>query len=153
VIRLYDSNGLLVKSTAYSSSFPWPQEANGNGKTMELLSSTGRMNTPQNWFAGCLEGSPGEDYDPACGEVSVNDMRDSETEWTFGPNPASQQIQITGLSENSRLEVIDGMGKIVISQYFTTANGFVDVSNLSSGIYVIRAASGTQSSTKVLVVN
>jgi hypothetical protein len=80
-------------------------------------------------------------------------MRDSETEWTFGPNPASQQIQITGLSENSRLEVIDGMGKIVISQYFTTANGFVDVSNLSSGIYVIRAASGTQSSTKVLVVN
>lgn len=153
VIRLYDNAGLLVKSTAYSSSFPWPQEANGNGKTMELLSSAGRMNTPQNWFAGCLEGSPGEDYDPACGEVSVNDMRGSETEWTFGPNPASQQIQITGLSENSRLEVIDGMGKIVISQYFSTANGFVDVSNLSSGIYVIRAASGTQSSTKVLVVN
>jgi hypothetical protein len=120
---------------------------------MELLSSAGRMNTPQNWFAGCLEGSPGEDYDPACGEVSVNDMLDSETEWTFGPNPANMQIQITGLSENSRLEVIDGMGKIVISQYFTTANGFVDVSNLSSGIYVIRAASGTQSSTKVLVVN
>ena len=153
VIRLYNSNGLLVKSTAYSSSFPWPQEANGNGRTMELLSGGGRMNSPQNWFAGCLEGSPGEDYDPACGEVSVENLENGTTEWSFGPNPANLQIQLTGLPTNTTIEIFDGMGKMVFSQYFTTHSGTVDVSKFTQGVYVIRARGGNQVSSKTLVVN
>jgi hypothetical protein len=56
----------------------------------------------------------------------------------FYPNPVSEQIWLTGVSE-STIYIVDMMGRI-ISQYNYQPNLVIDVSHLPSGIYFIQQA-------------
>jgi hypothetical protein len=64
VIRLFDESETMVFSMVFNDQFPFPTEADGLGYTLELLDPQGRYNEGQNWFAGCLLGSPGGPFDP-----------------------------------------------------------------------------------------
>lgn len=66
VIRIIDEAGRLFTSTCYNDTAPWPLEADGLGYTLELENLNGNLSDGNNWFAGCLEGSPGTAYDPLC---------------------------------------------------------------------------------------
>ena len=69
VIRLYrpeSLDGKLQYSVVYDDTLAWPAEADGGDKTLELLSETGIMDDGDNWFAGCLGGSPGQAYNATC---------------------------------------------------------------------------------------
>ncbi len=61
------------------------------------------------------------------------------------PNPASDQIQITGYDEN--VEIHDMNGKLVVSQRFDVFDGNVpqtiDLSGFSNGIYFVRSGEQT----------
>ncbi len=61
-IKLFDHNQNLKAELHYSSSYPWPGGAEGNGQTLELKSPYNGQNDPFNWFCGCLGGSPGFSY-------------------------------------------------------------------------------------------
>jgi hypothetical protein len=37
LIRLYNGNGVLIDQVLYDDSGPWPEEADGNGPTLELI--------------------------------------------------------------------------------------------------------------------
>jgi hypothetical protein len=70
-IRLFKPDNDLYISCKYNNSSPWPILADGKGATLELLSPTGDLNDPANWFSGCLGGSPDGPY-IACPCSSVN---------------------------------------------------------------------------------
>lgn len=70
-LRLFDHTGALYLSFTYSDLAPWPITADGGGYTCELLSQTGDLNDGNNWFAGCIGGSPGRAYSPLL-SVPVN---------------------------------------------------------------------------------
>ncbi|MCX6274785.1 MAG: CotH kinase family protein [Bacteroidetes bacterium] len=62
LLHLYDYRDTLYKSVFYSDQLPWPEAADGKGYTCELIDPNGDLNDGNNWFAGCLHGSPGRAY-------------------------------------------------------------------------------------------
>jgi hypothetical protein len=91
VIRLYDNDGILQVSVAYSNAIAWPQEPNGGGTTLELISASEIMNSPSNWFSGCPNGSPGVNYIFGCG-VGVDELENQL--FTIAPNPGSDDVKL-----------------------------------------------------------
>lgn len=60
-VRLYNAQGKLVDSVAYDDHAPWPVEADGQGKTLELLSDQWDNVLAQNWRASQQTGgTPGQ---------------------------------------------------------------------------------------------
>lgn len=66
VIKIFDAEGRLFISVCFNDTAPWPLTPDGGGYTLELLDTGDNVNDGNNWFAGCLGGSPGMAYDPAC---------------------------------------------------------------------------------------
>jgi len=61
-LRLYDYKDSLYLSSTYSDQVPWPESADGDGYTLELINSNADVNDGNSWIAGCLHGSPGKAY-------------------------------------------------------------------------------------------
>ncbi|MBK9320044.1 MAG: T9SS type A sorting domain-containing protein [Bacteroidetes bacterium] len=78
-------------------------------------------------------------------ENELIEGKESLLDLQIGPNPASDQIQISGYDE--RVEILDVNGKIVDQFNFNTFEGtspqHVDISELQNGIYLIRSGDQT----------
>ena len=60
LIRLYDRDGLLVDSVVYGDGSPWPEEADGDGPTLELRHHGLDNSNPDHWMASLATGgTPG----------------------------------------------------------------------------------------------
>jgi hypothetical protein len=59
LIRLFDSNGTLMDKVEYDDSDPWPEGADGNGSTLELMNPKLDNAIGTNWSASEGHGSPG----------------------------------------------------------------------------------------------
>lgn len=64
-----------------------------------------------------------------------DDKENDGKECTIFPNPASEYIMITGLEYNTQIQIITPQGKILFDDMY---KGRVDVSFLSTGVYIIR---------------
>ncbi|HXR82453.1 MAG TPA: lamin tail domain-containing protein, partial [Saprospiraceae bacterium] len=121
VIRIYDASGKLQLSICYDDSDPWTSEADGNGYTLELDDPDAILNNPQNWFAGCLGGSPGGPYNSDCIAVAVQPVSTS-IEWNIFPNPVDRQLTIQMEVETEGIiKVTDVFGRIIAQQPLTSA--------------------------------
>lgn len=137
VLRLYDNNGVIQFSVIYNDELPWPTEADGGGKTLELADITGIMNDASNWFAGCPEGSPGIAYDPDCGVVVF--INDPALSVSVYPNPADDYFIVESDIAILSLEIMDLSGKVI---YEMTANNslktIIPTSYLDNGFYLMK---------------
>lgn len=137
-LRLFDASGKLNFSVVYDNSTPWPTSADSGGYTLELNTIHGHMNDGSNWFAGCLEGSPGEAYDPSCG-TGVREI--SSDTFTFHLiNSLSDDkvyIEISGIESYSteNFSVFDIYGRRILSLPILNKKAEVDISQIPSGIY------------------
>jgi hypothetical protein len=144
-IRLYDETGKEQFGMHYQTTFPWLQEPNGFGYTMELVDSTGVFSSFENWFAGCLHGSPGS-YFSSCITTQVQETDLFESAVVF-PNPTNHElfVQFLNLETDVQwIQVADLSGRRV-SLPFQRLNGSLvvaDVSQLSSGVYVVYTSRG-----------
>lgn len=145
IIRLFDAQGKLVYSLAYRSDGYWTTEPDGGGKTLELLSATGIMNDGQNWFAGCIGGSPGRVYSAACDMLDVAAAA-NENETAVYPNPFSSQTRIEiknrmiADGEGISIELTDAMGRAVrkmsvVAQGSDAISIPVERGDLVNGVY------------------
>ena len=139
IIRMYDETDVLQLSVAYSNSPNWPQEPNGLGTTLELVSASGIMNDADNWFSGCPNGSPGREFLPGCG-VGLSSL--DEVLFTIAPNPGSDQVFISS-EEMGEIKLIDLNGQILLSQEKTTEKTQLDVNHLKAGLYFIQLNGAT----------
>lgn len=84
-ITLYDAVDQPIESLGYSDSIPWPQCADGHGRTLERFDYAEPANDPRNWFDGCMFGSPGQAWQ-ACDpplvfhEINYNPPMDAATD-------------------------------------------------------------------------
>jgi hypothetical protein len=69
-LSIFDASNSPVLQMTYSDQIPWPQAADGFGRTLELANVTADPNLPGSWFHGCVGGSPGAPYSP-CPEAVV----------------------------------------------------------------------------------
>ena len=75
-----DNDSIIIKNPAgrviincrYSDDFPWPETADGYGRTLEKNEMMIYPTLPSYWFAGCINGSPGSAYSP-CNENPIID--------------------------------------------------------------------------------
>jgi beta-glucanase (GH16 family) len=69
----------------------------------------------------------------------------------YFPNPTSDFVTITSNQSIEKIEIHDLLGNMVLNT--STNTNKVDVTNLSKGIYLITAYSGSEKSTKKIIIN
>ena len=119
-LRLFDNNGNSLVSMSYSNDPPWPVDADGTGKTIELSDPYGDLSDGSNWFSGCIGGSPGGPYEE-CDTVNIKELKQSLEECYVFPNPFSNQttLQFNGLqSDQILLKLFNIHGNLVREQKF-----------------------------------
>ncbi len=73
-LTLYDQNSYFIFNFLYSSEYPWPQGANGGGRTLEHRGINSTYNNPSNWFEGCIGGSPGRAYGRCRQDLNITEI-------------------------------------------------------------------------------
>lgn len=68
-LRIYNVNNQLVYFVKFNDSNLWHPKASATGKTIEYRS--GDPSRPQNWFVGCIGGSPSKVYTPCYNDSIV----------------------------------------------------------------------------------
>lgn len=122
-IRLFDNNDLLISQVYYKTTFPWPTLLEGSGKTLELLDIEDELSDGNNWFAGCVGGSPGRSYFD-CASAGLDDLN-SKTALTIYPNPVTDMLSILFSSlykTDAELVIYDLQGRIVKKELFGQIN-------------------------------
>lgn len=75
--------------------------------------------------------------------LSVSELA-SQKQITIYPNPASDYILISGIQKGASISLSDINGKQLIKQIIPTAASSVDISSLSSGIYILSVSTERQ---------
>ncbi|MEP7323829.1 MAG: CotH kinase family protein, partial [Saprospiraceae bacterium] len=60
VVKLYNAENVFVDSVSYKDKTPWPQPADGDGPSLELISANLDNNLPASWHASGGNGTPGK---------------------------------------------------------------------------------------------
>ncbi len=100
-IRLFNSGGSLETLVHYFDSIPWPKAADGIGRTLEIIDPNSDPNTPDNWFVGCMGGSPGYAYstcepDIVFSEINFNpDSLNNNGDWVELWNVSEASIDLS----------------------------------------------------------
>ncbi len=71
------------------------------------------------------------------GTCTANHPELLQTNLVIYPNPTTSMLQISGLTGNGQLEIIDSFGKSLLSFPYHTESIEIDVRHLSTGIYFI----------------
>jgi hypothetical protein len=117
-LRIYDASSILKISVHYSDTIPFPVEADGDGYTLELKDSLGKMNDGNNWFAGCKGGSPGKYYTDLCGFPTYENDDEQKSFFTLSPTITDYQTTLQYFTNRSNLRIsfYDITGREIYSQ-------------------------------------
>ncbi len=138
-IRVYNYRGEEWVNIPYVDESPWPGNSDGTGRSVEWMEEAVNQALAFNWFSGCPDGSPGEPYDPLCGQVSVIEQ-DPQTEGSMYPNPANTEVWLEMNNHVQEVTITNALGAIVwkTTQENTSKLSF-DVSSWSAGAYTVKA--------------
>ena len=139
-VVVYNDSGELMDSVYYLPGLPWPEEANGHGPALELISPELDNAMPENWHAFPGYGTPGKTnhYISRVGQQGVPAML------TVYPNPATDRLSVR--LDHPSLKVIsvriyDLQGILRIEHDAPGKAGAFsfDISRLHSGQYLLLA--------------
>ena len=104
--------------------------------------------TIQHCFGTC-------DYDGTCNSVVIppTGLKDRINNVLIYPNPANNNLNISSAEIIQRVEILDIVGRKVISKTLNSYNYQLDVSNLNSNVYFINYTINGVINTKKVVVN
>ncbi|MDQ3190528.1 MAG: CotH kinase family protein [Bacteroidota bacterium] len=156
-IKLYKYDKSLYLSVTYSGSLPWPVQANGQGRTLELKDPIVSLDLGTNWFAGCNGGSPGLAYNTQCSTNIENQFTDGPFNLKVWPNPSSDIITINIISSKENLRdmsfaMYDFTGNEV-KKISSITNGqlILNRNEFSPGIYIIKIGNGESFDTEKII--
>ncbi len=81
-----------------------------------------------------------ESTDAECLATGINDL--SGAAISLQPNPTSGLVQLVGTTKGDLVEVTDMTGRLIGSTTLEADNGTIDLSAMTSGIYLLRTAGG-----------
>ena len=171
LVRLFDSDGLLVDSFTYQDDSPWPVEADGDGPTLELLHYSLDNADPMNWRASIpMGGTPGRVNSVFAPPTFVASETDEGTPRSFNllqnyPNPFNGETHIAfhlPRAEHLSLEVFSLTGQLVTTlvegvyragRHRIPWDGRNDRrESVGSGIFFYRLTTETSQSTRTMVL-
>ncbi len=148
-VRLYDAGGLLMAQVRYYAVPPWPGMADGTGRTIELRDDRGELSDGNNWFTGCLGGSPGKPYQD-CDSLGITTNSPLIPSLCIFPDPVSDLLNARFYSPECtkmQLCIHNSTGKIVKSAYYTDikqGNNTIELSvrDIPAGVYLAILTAG-----------
>lgn len=163
LVRVFDAEGLLIDSVTYSDDAPWPEEADGNGASIELIDASSDNTLATSWQASVDHGTPGSEND-----ASVSSEEDQVEAVSLNlrnyPNPFNPTTTIsfslnTDSTEDTEIIIYNSKGQKVKkfsdlkNQNSVEWNGKDQNNNpVSSGIYFYKLKSGNVSQTKKMLL-
>jgi len=150
-IRLYNKDGLLIAQVRYFAVPPWPTQALGTGRTMELYDYAGELSDGNNWFNGCIGGSPGRRYQ-ACDSVGIVSHKMPDQALLLFPVPVSDNLFVGFYASEDHeftYQITDIAGKNILTGNFNTVpSGYnrysIPAGDLPPGVYLVRLSSKTR---------
>jgi hypothetical protein len=140
LLRVYNSEEVLIDTVHYGVDLPWPPEPNGNGPTLELKQWYYDNALPESWAASAGYGTPGEQN----GYIVKNpETRFEKLSFTIYPNPVGDEaiLQVTSnhsLNEAS-VEVFNSFGeKVMTLSGITGTRISLNCRDLPKGLYMCR---------------
>ncbi|MCU0431645.1 MAG: CotH kinase family protein, partial [Cytophagaceae bacterium] len=113
-ISLFDYNDNLLGAVPYDDVSPWPFQADGYGKTLELKDPELNWNDPSNWYAGCVGGSPGTKHREPCQLINSSvELVDIKRSIFLYPNPGDGHFTIEGINPGSNLSIYNSIGTLL----------------------------------------
>lgn len=103
-VRLLDRKGATVFQSTYDDEAPWPCTPDGFGRTMERKDGINDPEQPDNWFDGCIGGSPGEAYSPCEDDIIISEINYHSADiadagdWFEIKNQLSATVDLSGWS-------------------------------------------------------
>jgi hypothetical protein len=144
-VNLIDNSGELEAFVDYDNNYPWSVEPDGNGSSLELVSTEMQNYTVLNWTASqALGGTPG--YENTVTSI-IKSIEQIPNEYNLSqnyPNPFNPSTTISySIPErtNVNLEIFNILGENIVKLVNRVQNAGVysvtfDASHLSSGIYI-----------------
>lgn len=159
VLRLYDVDGKLFQVMHYDNAVSWPQGADGNGYTLELVDYNGDLSNGSNWTIGCPEGSPYTGIINPCPVLSINESEKIASTINVFPNPSNGLFNIhfeeEELSSSKiQINIFNYIGQNVFSEIFPpyTEDIQIDFSTNPKGIYILKLLMDGVSIEKKIIV-
>ncbi len=158
LLRLYNSGGELIDHVLYDDKEPWPTEPDGDGPTLELISSELDNALPESWQSSEDYGTPGRKNSEPGTSVDRTILSEYITMSVY-PNPVEHFLHITIESRQDtqyKLYIANQLGqKIELKTNIVFMQGknelHIDLSNLSSGVYYLIAETLMESSAIMVI--
>lgn len=133
--------------TTYSSAYSvdngttWTVIDSGSDPTLYQRTSIAFLNPTTGWAGGFVDGTAGTGgiYKYTGAALSIGDIAANNTKFKAYPNPANNELNISGLAINE-VAIYDLLGKQVLNQKFAAQDqATLNVSSLQTGMYVLTA--------------
>ncbi len=165
-INLYDPDGNLVDFVSFSPDAPWPADASGTGKTIELTDPFSDNNDGKNWKSANSGGTPGTRNSQSVVSDSTGELPGSRCSISCFPNPFSDYTTLrvrVSVSGRYKIEIFNVRGQLIntltdqiieAGEYYLDWHG-ISGSNapLPDGVYIIRLSGEKQyNNTRVIIL-
>jgi len=153
-IYLFNADSVLIDSVCYDDGNSWPALADGYGPSLQLSGTDLNNDLASSWTASQeVPFSPGR---PNFSEsLALNNYEDDDL--LIYPNPAENVLNIeTGFASTIQIEIIDNFGMHLFRKTYNSGQYNspykLDISNLSSGMYILKLTSEKEIRTLKFVV-
>ncbi|NVO02890.1 MAG: SBBP repeat-containing protein [Bacteroidetes bacterium] len=141
-------NGMTITALINSSAYQW-LDCNNGFALISGANSQSYVATVNGSYAVVAYVDQGEICIDTSACVSIatglNELN-MESGFTLFPNPANESISIELLNllsaVKNNISIYDVQGQILIEKFFQSAKTEIDISNLSSGIYIVKIQNG-----------
>jgi hypothetical protein len=152
-ISIKDSIDKTIYYIKNKMTTPWPINADGTGKTIELYDTAKDFSAGFNWFGGCFGGTPGKAYSLPCDFNGIQNATASSW-FKLYPNPTDRNIFIESNSlELKYIKIYNELGALVYIDTFNSNRKELQVSNLANGIYTIEVSGEKESNRQRFVIS
>ena len=165
LIRLFNQTGVLIDEVEYDDHSPWPEEADGNGPTLELINPNEDNELPINWSASNDYGSPGEINSSYLSAIEETVTPSAFKVYNNYPNPFNPSTILSfEIPENSfvTITIFDLLGREVrtlMDNYENTGfksviwNGTNNQGNpVGAGVYFYQVRAGNSMQSKKMLL-
>ncbi|MCG8699794.1 MAG: T9SS type A sorting domain-containing protein, partial [Bacteroidales bacterium] len=157
----------IIKSTATATQkSEWTKVDKGNGNfLLENVASGKRIRTTKH---ADMFNNPGDNFwvevSPLSWEgswvqwyftqvpKSALDLEVDEREISFYPNPANNYIQVEGVLKQAEIQIFNMSGQLVSTSILNT-NGIINLDNIESGIYIMKAVENNKISIHRIIID
>ena len=140
---LRDAYGNIIDEVTYKDSLPWPEDADGNGAFLQLVSLNLDNSLASSWIA----------QDDIAENLSVNAFQ-YENFVSLAPNPVSDKLKVnSSRGKIKTLKLWSVNGKLYTTYNPDHQQFELDMSSYETGFYLLQIQTDTESIVKKIIKN